>query len=165
MLYLEAAREVLAAFPKIKFHLLGEGSLVSRIRIFIDSNNLGERINFQFHKNPPEIFSGTSIFVSLQTGTNYPSQSVIEAMACCNAVIASDVGDTKLLVNENNGLLIGLNKDELVSAIKKFIDQPAFVETLGKSGREFVMKNHTIEKASEYYINLFEKAHKKVFIS
>ncbi len=165
ILFLEAALEVLKEYPETKFHMLGEGSLVREINGFISSNNLTGNVNFRFHKNPPEVFAGTRVFVSLQTGTNYPSQSVIEAMACGNAIIASDTGDTNLLVKENNGLLIGLNKAELVNALKKLIASPSLAASLGEKGREFVMANHTIEEASEYYVELFRKAYKKVFIS
>jgi glycosyltransferase involved in cell wall biosynthesis len=163
MLYLEAAKEILKEYPNIKFHLLGEGSLVKEINNFIDSSGLRDKINFQFHKNPPELFAGTSIFVSLQTGTNYPSLSVIEAMACGNAVVASNVGDTTLLINENNGVLAELNVDSVVAAIKSLIKDPARISKLGLNGREFVMKEHIIEKESAYYIDLFKKAKNRVF--
>ncbi len=163
MLYLEAAKEILKEYPDIKFHLLGEGSLVNEITLFIDSNGLKDKINFQFHKNPPELFAETSIFVSLQTGTNYPSLSVIEAMACGNAIVASNAGDTYLLINETNGVLTELNVNSVVAAIKSLIKDPAKTRKLGLNGREFVMKEHIIEKESAYYIDLFKKAKKRVF--
>jgi glycosyltransferase involved in cell wall biosynthesis len=163
ILYLQAAKEVLKEFPGIKFHILGEGSLVNEVNEFINSNNLHEKINFQFHKNPPEIFANTSIFVTLQTGTNYPSLSTIEAMACGNAVIASDVGDTGLLINESNGVLVKLDPDSVAAAMKNLIRNKEKRETLGLNGREFVLRNHTIEKESEYYINIAVKIKEKVF--
>lgn len=158
MLYLEAAKDILKKYPDIRFYILGEGSLVNEIRNFIDSNNLSGSIIFQFHKNPPEIFKNTSVFVSLQDGTNYPSQSVLEAMACSNAIIASDRGDTKLFINCDNGLLIDIDKDQLVSALEKLILNPVLARTMGVSGREFALKNHTIERFSEYFLELVRKA-------
>jgi glycosyltransferase involved in cell wall biosynthesis len=163
LLYLECAKELLKEFPDTKFHLLGEGSLVREINDFISANNMKNNVNFTFHKNPPEIFSHTSIFVSLQTGTNYPSLSVIEAMACGNAVVASNRGDTGLLVNESNGLLVELNSESVVSAVRSLIKDPALAHRLGTYAREFVMKEHTLEKEAEYYIDLFLRAKRKVF--
>ncbi len=154
MLYLEAAREVLKEYPDVKFHLLGEGSLFSEIKEYISANGLEKNINFAFHKNPPEIFKETSIFVSLQTGTNYPSQSVLEAMACGNAVVASDTGDTGLFVNSSNGVLVQLDKDSVVLAIKKLIADKAGTNMLGLQAAKFAIENHTIEKVSEYYTGL-----------
>ncbi len=163
ILFLEAAKRIYAEFPQFKFHLLGEGTLAHEIENFISGNNLGGAVDFRFHRNPPEIFAKTSAFVSLQSNTNYPSQSVLEAMACGNAIIASNVGDTNLFINESNGLLINLNVEELTGAIKKLITAPGLASSLGNSGREFVLKNHTIEKMADYYVELIERVNKKVF--
>lgn len=162
MLYLEAAIEVLRDFPNVKFHLLGEGSLVNTINDFISRNNLQSNVNFRFHSNPPGIFSHTSVFVSLQSGTNYPSQSVLEAMACGNAVIASDTGDTRLFINSSNGILVGLNKESVAGAIKKMIAGPALAKKMGEEGSKFARTNHTIERVSEYYLNLIKDVSKEI---
>jgi len=159
MLYLEAALIILKKYPDVKFHILGEGSLVSAVNEFISSNGPKEQINFTFHKNPPEIFSGTSVFVSLQSGTNYPSQSVIEAMACGNAVIASNTGDTGLLINSSNGVLVELSVNSVVSAMEKLITDRSLTKKLGDAGRDFVLQNHTIEKVSAYYTGLIKKVY------
>jgi len=164
VMFLEAVRQIHNEFPNIKFHMLGEGMLVHEIENFINSNNLGNVVDFRFHTNPPEIFANTSVFVSLQTNTNYPSQSVLEAMACGNAIIASNVGDTNLFINESNGILINLNIDELTAALKKLITTPGLATSLGNAGREFVIKNHTIEKMADYYIELIEMVDKLLFL-
>jgi glycosyltransferase involved in cell wall biosynthesis len=161
MLYLDAAREVLKEYPEIKFHLLGEGSLVSEINEYISANGLEQSVNFTFHKNPPEIFSETTVFVSLQSGTNYPSQSVLEAMACGNAIVASDTGDTRLFVNPQNGVLVQLNTDSVASAIKKLIADNSAAKTLGLQAAKFAKENHTIEKVSDYYLGLINNFSKQ----
>jgi len=162
MMYLDAAKEIINELPAVKFHILGEGSLVNEIKNFISLNDLDQNINFRFHKNPPEILAETSVFVSLQSGTNYPSQSVLEAMACGNAVVASNTGDTGLFINDSNGILIDLNCESLVKALRKLINEPAIAKNIGMAGKQFAEQNHTIDKASAYYLELFEKAHKKL---
>jgi glycosyltransferase involved in cell wall biosynthesis len=157
MLFLEAVKIIHTERPDIKFHLLGEGSLVNEIGGFIKRNDLDSCINFRFHINPPEIFSGTSIFVSLQSNTNYPSQSVLEAMACGNAIIASDTGDTKLFINKNNGILISLNAEELVNALHTLINNKKSTQKMGGYAAKYARQNHTIEKYSEYYLDLINK--------
>ena len=154
LMYLDAAREVLHEYPHVKFHLLGEGSLVSVIKEYIVQFGLQESVNFTFHKNPPEIFSHTSVFVSLQSGTNYPSQSVLEAMACGNAIIASSTGDTGLFINSSNGMLTELNSNAVAEAIKKLVSDPSAAKNLGAQAANFAVQNHTIEKVSDYYLGL-----------
>lgn len=163
MMFLEAAKIIHTKYPDIKFHLMGEGTLVNELEGFIRENNLESIVTFRFHKNPPDVFSGTSIFVSLQSGTNYPSQSVLEAMACGNAIIASNTGDTNLFINETNGLLIGLSTGELINALEKLINNKELTLKLGANAREYVMANHTAEKYINYFTGLVQKAYSKNF--
>ena len=163
MLYLEAVNIISKRHPDIKFHLLGEGSLVGVIKHFIRSNNLSHIVNFSFHKNPPDIFKESSVFISLQKNTNYPSQSVLEAMACGNATIATNVGDTKYFINSNNGMLIKPNKDELVNALEFLINNKELARNMGNFARRYIMDTHTIERYSQYFIELLDKTYKKVF--
>lgn len=163
MMYLEAVKILHNRYPGIKFHLLGEGTLVDEIDNYIKDNNLENAMNFCFHKNPPDIFAETSIFVSLQTGTNYPSQSVLEAMACENAIVASNTGDTNLFVNEQNGVMINLGVNDLVNALEKLINDNAYTKKLGKHARIYAMENHTSEKYLQYFTDLVNKTYLKHF--
>ena len=163
MMFLEAAKILHNKYPEIRFHLLGEGTLVHEIENYINQNNLQSSVNFRFHKNPAEIFANTSVFVSIQTNTNYPSQSVLEAMACGNAIIASDAGDTSLFINNENGLLIKLSTEELVKAMEYLINNKELTNKLGNNARNFAIKNHTIDKYTNYFLQLVESAYKKNF--
>jgi glycosyltransferase involved in cell wall biosynthesis len=163
LMYLEAAKQISMKYKGIKFHLLGEGTLIPEVENFINSNNLHSVVNFEFHKTPKDVFIKTSVFVSIQSNNNYPSQSLLEAMACCNAVIASDVGDTRLLVNERNGILIPLEIQSLIAALEKLIKSPELTKSLGINGRQFVLTNHTIEKHSDYWVNIAQNAHDRLF--
>ncbi len=163
LLYLEAAREILKKYPSVKFHILGEGTLVKEVQSFINKNKLSDSINFQFHTSPPEIFAETSVFVSLQSNTNYPSQSVLEAMACGNAIIASNTGDTNLFINSNNGMLIDLNIKSLITALEKLIHDRELTKNLGINAREYAITHHTKDKYIEYFADLVQKANKKNF--
>jgi glycosyltransferase involved in cell wall biosynthesis len=164
MLYLEAAKIIIKKYPFVKFNLLGEGedSLQREMVEFVDLNELRNNVFFGFHPNPPEVFSKSTVFVSVQTANNYPSQSVLEAMACGNAIIATDVGDTRMFVNDEVGVLIPLDLYSLVNALELLINDKEYALQLGKNAREFVLKHHTIEKCAEYYLDLFERTRAKI---
>jgi glycosyltransferase involved in cell wall biosynthesis len=157
MMFLEAVSEINKEYPHVKFHLLGEGTLAFEIEKYITLHNLKNVVNFKFHNNPPEVFSNTSIFVSLQSGTNYPSQSILEAMACGNAIIASNTGDTNLFINKDNGVLISLNPKELTESLKNLILNKDKTLSMGIAANNYVRKNHTLEKFADYYEKLVEK--------
>jgi glycosyltransferase involved in cell wall biosynthesis len=156
-LYLEAAEEVLKSHPEVKFYLLGEGTLEGALRDHIERRGLCENIDFRFHPDPPEIFADTSVFVSLQSGTNYPSQSVLEAMACGNAIIASNTGDTGMFINNTNGLLVELSKDSVTAAMMKLIENPMLTKKLGEGANKTARESHTLENMTGYYLNLISK--------
>ena len=157
-LFLEAAIILSKKYPEILFHIMGEGRLSSDIKEKVNNSGLGNIIFHGFHPQPTEILLDTSVFVSIQTTNNYPSQSVLEAMGCGNAIVASDVGDTRMFINKDNGILIKPEVVELVSAIENLYVNKEFRERLGKNAFSYVRENHTIEKMAEYYVDLFKKA-------
>jgi glycosyltransferase involved in cell wall biosynthesis len=159
ILYLQAAKIIVNKYPYVKFSLLGEGLnyLHQEIIDFLKQNNLTDSVNYCFHPNPPKFFSESTVFVSVQTTNNYPSQSVLEAMACGNAIIATDVGDTRMFINDETGILIPLDLMSLVDALEQLIKDKGRAIMLGRNAREFVLKNHTIEKCADYYFRLFEQ--------
>ena len=154
-LFLDAVEILLNKYPDIIFHIMGEGRLSEAVYNRCQRLNSKNVIFHGFHKNPPEILSESSAFISIQETNNYPSQSILEAMACGNAVIASDVGDTRMFINENNGILISLDKNELVDAIEKLYLNREMCRGMGSFAYKYVRENHTIEKCADYYVKLF----------
>lgn len=153
-LFVNAAIHLSESHPQIKFHILGKGRLSEQIQSTIKSSKANNVIYHGYLSNPCEFFAKTTVFVSLQKENNYPSQSVLEAMACGNAIIASDVGDTRLFINEDNGWLINNIQKELESAMLYCIQNHQEVLKKGKFAETFVKEHFNIEKAAEYYYSL-----------
>ncbi len=78
-------------------------------------------------------------------------------MACENAIIASDVGETRLLVTEDEGILVNLNADEIANAIYKLFSSNELAERLAKNARKKAIENHNIEKFADYFYSINEK--------
>jgi glycosyltransferase involved in cell wall biosynthesis len=161
-MFIKAGTILAEEFDDIEFHIMGEGRLSQTVSDLVKSTGLSNIVYHGFHSNPPEILAESSLFVSIQTSNNYPSQSILEAMACGNAIIASDVGDTRMFVNELNGSLIPLELTALTNAIRDYINNPQMTLTKGLHAAEYVRKEFTIEKAGEYYLGLFEQAAQKM---
>lgn len=157
-LFLDAAIKLSEKYPEIIFHIMGEGRLSYDIKERVQKFSSTKIIFHGFHTQPTEVLADTSVFVSIQSTNNYPSQSVLEAMACGNAIVATDVGDTRMFINENNGILIDLEVSKLVKAIETLYLNKELSERLGRYAYSYVRENHTIEKMAEYYVNLFYKA-------
>ncbi|MEW6069183.1 MAG: glycosyltransferase family 4 protein [Candidatus Thermoplasmatota archaeon] len=69
----------------------------------------------------------------------------IESMACGTPVIAVKEGGLVETVNNERGILIEHNIEELAEAISRLKDNPGVAKELGGRGSEFVCKNFTWE--------------------
>lgn len=154
ILFIDAAKQIADEFPDVRFIIAGGGRLSQAIeRNLKDSQK--PNIHFVgFIDNLPALLTQSSVFISLQTDNNYPSQSVLEAMACGNAIIATDVGDTRMFVNEQNGWLIGLDLDSLILAMRYCLKNPDEVKAKGRFAGNFVRQHFSLERALAYYSNI-----------
>lgn len=106
------------------------------------------------------MLSDAKVFLSLQSSSNYPSQSLLEAMlsGCC--VVATDDGETDLLVRAPFGVTIDRKADTsvFVKEIAYYLNLPeSTFQTYSTESREFVRSNHTIERYSQYLCSLWDE--------
>ena len=134
---------------------MGRGSLERRIRSVIYREGLHDRIKLGFSPNPVTELRHSLIFASLQQRENYPSQALLEAMACANAIIATDVGMTKNLVNEEIGILISGKKGSLKNAVSNLLNTPSKAIEMGCKARAKVLREHSVNRYWDYFVSSF----------
>jgi len=144
-------------FDRVRYDIIGHGILFPALNEFIRVNSFQNILLHGAHSHPEQILSRSRIFVSIQADNNYPSQSLIEAMACENAIIASDVGETRLLVSKKEGILVPIESSKLADAIQFLIENPELCYNMGRSAREKVIKEQTLESYADYFIQLNEQ--------
>lgn len=102
-----------------------------------------------------EYLSSANVFLSLQEIDNYPSQSVLEAMLMGCKIIATDVGDTKLLFPvgvPHNFAVASREPADFVQAMRvAFSDMSASADNVN-----FVKTVHTLERFSKYFIDFID---------
>ena len=139
--------------------MLGAGPEEENLRAFIARERIGDLVALRALADTSSVLAASAIFVSLQDGENYPSQSLLEAMACGNAVIATDVGDTRRLVAPGRGLLLERpGVDALAEALQRLMRRPEEREALGKEACAFVRENHTVDRACTHLIEVWALA-------
>ena len=154
LLFVDAMPGILRRHPGTEFQILGRGPLEEAIRQRIAELGIADRVTVRFATAPQEYLSRSKIFVSLQHDNNYPSQSLLEAMACENAVVATDVGETWKLVNDDTGLRVAADSDSVARAIGDLLDDPERLARLGRGARRLVTTEHTIERAAAHLRDL-----------
>lgn len=140
-------------------YIYGHGELEEEIKETIERHNCTDIIHCMGHiADSSEVLSRSRIFCSLQTMGNYPSQSMLEAMACGNYCIATNTYDSYLLIEDGFGQLIEHNEKDLSNALLRAIQfSDDEYQTIAEEARGFLNKNHTIEISSNYFEGIFRE--------
>lgn len=106
---------------------------------------------------PEEILPQSEAFVSIQSINNYPSQSLLEAIASGCYIIASDEGDTKLLVKNDFGCLCKLDVSTISEAILSYFERSEEEKKKdSEAARNFALKTINIENSVTYYKKIIQ---------
>ena len=157
LLFVEAMPAILRAAPSARIFLMGEGPLGPAVEQAVERSGARDAATTGFLADLAPIFGPAHVFVSLQRKDNYPSQSLLEAMACGAAIVATDVGLTWKLVDETTGIRVKPNPDDLAGAVIELLKAPARCERLGQSARRRVMEQHADERYRTHLESLYAK--------
>ena len=103
-------------------------------------------------KQPFQVLGRSKIFLSLQQYNNYPSQSLLEAMGSGCAIIATDVGETRLLLDETCAMLIPYDADALAAAIKTLMQDDSLRQRLAAAAQRKALETQTIDRFADYFL-------------
>jgi glycosyltransferase involved in cell wall biosynthesis len=160
--FLQAAREVLLAYPRVRFVLVGDGHL--RRDLELECRRLGidrSVIFLGWRRDLGRIYADLDIVAlsSLNEGTPV---SLIEAMAAGRATVATNVGGVSDVVEDGvTGLLVPSKQSRaLAGAILRLLQDDALRETLGKRAMASVYPKYDvsrlIEDTKSLYLNLLQ---------
>ena len=145
---IQAISRVLRVFPSTKLLIVGQGrtknALIKEVR------DLGLKSSVIFipeTKNTKDLLAAMDVFVmpSLQEGLGL---ALMEAMAQGIAVVGSEVGGIKTLIQDNvNGLLVApADVPALAKAIIRLLNDSYVRRNLGAQAREFIIANFSKEE-------------------
>ena len=123
-MFARVAKRFLAARPGWRVALLGSGPLLPSVEAELAEAVGTGQATVGYEADVRSVLERSRIFVSLIEPDNYPSQSVLEAMAAGNAIVANDSGGTDALVGPDNGARIPLDDEALLSELVRLADDP-----------------------------------------
>ncbi|MCG6879061.1 MAG: glycosyltransferase [Deltaproteobacteria bacterium] len=111
------------------------------------------------YRKMPILYSAADIFVATSLEEAF-GQTVVEASSCALPVVAFNVGGFQEIARHGtNAMLAGeRNVESLLEAIRSLLNNPAKREALGKTGREIVKKEFSLEKQGERWMEFIKKA-------
>jgi len=148
----EALQELTArGSAGLDVHVRGSGPSAAEIQQQFDALS-GHRCTLGQVNDPFALLARSKIFVSLQERENYPSQSLLEAMASECAIVATDVGSTRQLLDERCAILIERNSSALADALETLLADARLREALGRTAASVVAGSQTIGRFADYFL-------------
>jgi len=122
-------RELIQAFQqlaqkddKLSLALIGDGVMKSKLHDLIDAAGLRGRVRIPGGQSPDQVaewICASNVLTLPSWSEGYPNV-VVEGLACGRPVVATDVGGTREILNERNGILIEPRKSDV---LQRALDQ------------------------------------------
>lgn len=153
--FVAAARVIKRAAPQTRFLLIGgidtnpESVARHEAEAWVDEGLL----EWPGHVPVQPWLAQTSVFVLPSYREGVP-RSTQEAMAMARAVITTDApGCRETVIDGGNGFLLPPRDSEmLAAAMRRFIENPALVESMGRRSRELVEERFDVRKVNKVMI-------------
>lgn len=147
-----------------KFFILGHGKLEAELREIISRPEFADvDVEMRYEPAPNEIMAQAKVFFSLQKFTNYPSKSLAEALASGCLPVVTDCGTTRRMAQPEFSFYVpeAFDAGALCAKIKEIFELTD-EERQNKSNAavEFARNNLTIDKMTDYYLDLYRMLYK-----
>lgn len=160
LLLLNAAKRLIAQAPKVRFLVVGNGSLRTVLENYNSAQGLSERVLFLGHRpDIAEILAATDISVLTSNYEGMPN-AIMESMAAGKPIVASKYpGYEELLAHESNALISPSgDADFLAKNLLRLIRDPSLCKRLGSAGSQYAQthfSSHAMGKALEHIYSCF----------
>lgn len=145
----------------IKFYLLGSGEQEEELKQITGGESYkGIDIFTGFVFDPQTILEKSKIILSVQLYNNYPSRSLLEAMAAGNMPVVTDVGNTDLIAKPEFSAYVkrDFSPDDIAQAITGLLSTPETIQVQKmKKARQFVAENCRMENMAQYFYKLYDQ--------
>lgn len=150
LLFVDAAAAFIRRYPELarewRFQMYGAGVLEDEVRARIAQHSFGDRLVLTKAADLSPVFAATRVFVSTQAYENFTSLAMLEAMAAGNAIVAEAVGQTRLFVGHDNGVLVAeASADAFADALAGIVRDESALARMGAASRTRATAEHTIE--------------------
>lgn len=146
---------------RICVSIIGDGSYQATLKDMVRQKELSS-CTLLCGKAPrneiPALLSQADIFVNPSYSEGLPT-TVLEAAASGAAIIATDVGGTREIIDDGiSGLVIPPKKPEILrDALLRLINDPQLRRKIGTSAKEQVQKKFDWELVTQQYHSLFKR--------
>lgn len=146
--------------PDMRLLIVGDGSERPNLEKLINELNLSDKIALLgFRRDIKELLA---IF-DLSSISEGISITILEAMACGKPIIATDVGGNSEIITEGvSGFLVPAKDIKaMAEKITLLYDNRSMRESMGRRGREYVVRNFSVQEMTRKYEKLYRELYYK----
>jgi len=160
LLLAKSLKKAIPDLPDWKFCVFGQGEDEAEIRETLGEWIATGQVEVGYSNNTIATLKKSSVYISLIEPDNYPSQSILEAMACANALVLSNTGSSHKFINRElpNGLLVDLSAEAVASALVEVCSDSDRLSNLRRCSRDFVSANYNADRFIDEFMSTNEVA-------
>jgi len=157
--FFAAARTVIETHPQARFLLCGQGMEGTNTALtrLVRSHGLQDSVlRLGFREDVVRIFAALDVHV-LSSKSEAFGNVLLEAMAAGVPCVATDVGESRFVIDDTGRVVPRCNPAALAAAVRELIDlPPAEMEALRVRARRRVCEHFTLRSAIAQYAGLYE---------
>lgn len=145
------------AYKDICLQIVGQGYMEKQLRELVYRYELYDFVNFlgyKNHNNVAEIMRNSLIYLFTSKGEGM-SNSLLEAMACGLAVVATSTSSYCVIQNGVNGFIANDSKN-MALTISRLIEEPLLRYKVGENARRTVIEKFSTNRMYSRYLQLYK---------
>lgn len=156
--FIRAASKIAGRYPAARFVLAGDGTTTDPA-IAAELLNLGLADRFALverQDDVPGVMSALDVFCLSSISEGFPNV-LGEAMLCGTPCVATDVGDTRLILGDERWLAPPADPERLAECVSRLLDMPAPQRReVGESQRARIEHEFNIDAIWRKYLELYQ---------
>ena len=148
--------KVIERMPNMHFYWAGDGQYKDKILDKLDKfENFHWLGSLEYPEKVREYLSEIDIYAII-TGMDTTPLSLKEAQLMEIPVIATDVGgNSEIMVDGETGFLVKEgDSDDIIQKISSLENDNSLAENMGKSGRNFIQKEYSLDASAENFLKI-----------
>lgn len=141
-----------------RLEIVGDGPERAALEAYASDLGVAGRVTFAGNRSDPErALAGFSVF-ALSSDTEQMPLSVLEAMAAGRPLVATDVGDVRRMVaQENHPFVVPKDARMLAGALRTLLDRPGMAAEIGAANARRAREVYDEELMFSAFAKLFDR--------
>ncbi len=160
-LIIKAMKGITKKHPEFNYLVFGNGPGKKQLKALVQKLKLQKNVFFLdnvAYEKTPRVYNSAEIMVHSFTFEATASMSLLDSMACGNAIVATNIGEIKNVVEDSALLVKPFSAKAIEKAVLKLIKNPKLRKKKAQKARALAVKKYSIEKIATE----FEKAYNEL---